>query len=164
MKTLISNKRMINTFIILITYTFIIFIILNITDIIVSRTVIEIILVIWIFDTFCYIGGKMIGGKKLIPSISTGKTYSGLIIGIFSTLILMLIYQLITNQLIFRSMLFTGIIILLAFLGDTFASYVKRASAIKDSGTIMPGHGGLLDRLDSFIGVFFILSLMYLLA
>ena len=70
MKTLISNKRMINTFIILITYTFIIFIILNITDIIVSRTVIEIILVIWIFDTFCYIGGKMIGGKKLIPSIT----------------------------------------------------------------------------------------------
>ena len=97
-----------------------------------------------------------------MPKISAGKTVSGLLVGFFSTL---LIFQLFVYYFNFfsSSLFFYLIIILLAFIGDLLASLLKRYVAIKDSGNIMPGHGGLLDRFDSFIFVFFIYGLLVLI-
>ena len=121
-----------------------------------QNILIEIIIIIWLFDTFSFIGGKIIGGVKLMPKISSGKTISGLIVGILSTLIItetLRAYIQINNEISFYS---TLVVITFAFLGDMLASLLKRYALVKDSGKIMPGHGGLFDRFDSFIVVFFI--------
>ena len=148
----------------LITFIFFIFILIKITAVMTSIDLIEIIIAIWLFDTFSFLGGKIIGGKKLIPSISSGKTQSGLLVGITATLFFFYIYSVIVNDYSLKYLLFISIIILFAFLGDLIASIIKRTSSIKDSGSILPGHGGLLDRLDSFIGVFFFIGIYQLLS
>ena len=148
---------------IFITFVFFTFIIIKITETMSYKSIIELIVIIWLFDTFSFLGGKIIGGKKLMPSISSGKTQSGLLVGISATLLSFYIYLIISNDYSLKYLLFIGIIILFAFLGDVIASIIKRMSSIKDSGSIMPGHGGLLDRLDSFIGVFFFVGIYQLL-
>ncbi len=122
----------------------------------VSFKIVEIIIIIWIFDTFSYLGGKTFNGKKLMPKISKGKTFNGLYSGIFTTLIIAIFYYLeIYNNLYFIP-LFVIPIIILSFLGDLIVSVLKRSVNIKDSGYIMPGHGGIIDRMDSFVLVFFV--------
>ena len=114
---------------------------------------------IWLFDTFSYIGGKIIGGAKLIPKISSGKTVSGFITGILVTVLLIqLLFYYLEIEYKF-SIYYTLFIIALSFVGDTVVSMLKRYASIKDSGKIMPGHGGLLDRFDSFIIVFLIFGI-----
>ena len=117
--------------------------------------IIEIILTIWIFDTFCYLGGKTFNGKKLIPNISKGKTFNGLYSGIFATLILTIFYYVKMYNDLSLVLLLVIPIIIISFLGDLVVSVLKRSVNIKDSGHIMPGHGGIVDRMDSFIFVFF---------
>ena len=159
-----GKKKLLIIYKTLITFIFFIFILIKITAVMTSIDLIEIIIAIWLFDTFSFLGGKIIGGKKLMPSISSGKTQSGLLVGITATLFSFYIYSIIVNAYSLKYLLFIGIIILFAFLGDVIASIIKRTSSIKDSGSIMPGHGGLLDRLDSFIGVFFFIGVYKLLS
>ena len=154
-----KKKKLLITYKIFITFVFFIFILIKITETMSYFYIIELIVIIWLFDTFSFLGGKIIGGKKLIPSISSGKTQSGLLVGITSTLFCFYIYSITVNDFSLKYLLFISIIILFAFLGDVVASMAKRLSSIKDSGSIMPGHGGLLDRLDSFLGVFFFISI-----
>ena len=116
------------------------------------------ILMIWLFDTFSYLGGSLFKGKKIFPKISKGKTYSGLISGYVSLIIFYFIYKIFFIDLHSISISYIFLIATLAFIGDFNISFIKRLSLIKDSGTIMPGHGGLLDRMDSFIFVFFIIG------
>lgn len=158
MKTNSNNKIIYNFALIIITYIFFLFMTLNITESISTESVIKAIIIIWLFDTFSYVGGKVIGGKKLMPIISSGKTISGLATGVILTLISVLIYQITNNEFEIILILFTFSIIIFSFLGDLIASILKRISYQKDSGSIMPGHGGLLDRLDSFLGVFLFLG------
>tara|TARA_B100001029_G_C15049533_1_gene449661 strand:- start:156 stop:797 length:642 start_codon:yes stop_codon:yes gene_type:complete len=162
MKTNVEKYFIINIFVILTCLSFLFFIMLVISSYDEDFKILEIILIIWFFDTFSFLGGKLFGGKKLMPKISAGKTVSGLLVGFFSTL---LIFQLFVYYFNFfsSSLFFYLIIILLAFIGDLLASLLKRYVAIKDSGNIMPGHGGLLDRFDSFIFVFFIYGLLVLI-
>ena len=125
----------------------------------VSFKIIEIIITIWIFDTCCYLGGKIFNGKKLMPNISKGKTFNGLYSGIIATLIIATFYYAeIQNNLYIVPLLVIPIIIL-SFLGDLIVSVLKRSVNIKDSGFIMPGHGGIIDRMDSFVFVFFIFGI-----
>tara|TARA_B100000989_G_scaffold130784_1_gene97118 strand:- start:1492 stop:1983 length:492 start_codon:yes stop_codon:yes gene_type:complete len=147
---------------VVITFTFFLFILIKVTAVMTSIDLIKIIIAIWLFDTFSFLGGKMIGGKKLMPLISSGKTQSGLLVGISATLFSFYIYSLIINDIALKYLLFVSMIILFAFIGDVTASIIKRLSSVKDSGSIIPGHGGLLDRLDSFIGVFFIIGIYQL--
>ena len=118
-----------------------------------------IILTISIFDTSSYFLGTLIGRKKIL-SISPNKTYEGLLSGIIFTIIFMIIFNYYFLDFnIFSFFLVILSIILLSFLGDIIESYFKRLSNIKNSGNFIPGHGGFLDRFDSFIlvtyGIFF---------
>ena len=159
-----EKKKLLIIYKALITFIFFIFILIKITAVMTAIDLIEIIIAIWLFDTFSFLGGKIIGGKKLIPSISSGKTQSGLLVGITATLFSFYIYSVIVNDFSLKYLLFISIIIFFAFLGDVIASIIKRTSSIKDSGSILPGHGGLLDRLDSFIGVFCLSGIYQLLS
>ena len=159
MKNKISSHLIFNLYLAITVLSFFLFLLLLITEKISSYYLLFVIAIIWLFDTFSYIGGKIIGGIKLMPKISSGKTISGFITGVLMTLILIefvIIYFGIKYKFSFYLILF---IILLSFVGDTVVSMLKRYASIKDSGNIMPGHGGLLDRFDSFIFVFLIFGL-----
>ena len=104
------------------------------------------------FDTFSYILGSLFGKKKLMPTISPNKTILGLISGLFITLIISIIFNYFFEIFDYIIAVFFSILVLLsAFTGDFIESYYKRLSNIKNSSNIIPGHGGLFDRLDSFI-------------
>ena len=129
----------------------------------ISLKVIEIIMTIWIFDTFCYLGGKTFNGKKLMPNISKGKTFNGLYCGIVATIVLSgLYYWTFYNDLSYVALMAAPIIII-SFLGDLTVSVLKRSVNIKDTGDIMPGHGGIVDRMDSFVSVFFFFGIYLLI-
>ena len=139
--------------------SFFLFLFLLITEIVSLLFILATIATIWLFDTFSYIGGKIIGGAKLMSKISSGKTVSGFITGVFVTVLLIqLLFYYLDIEYKF-SIYYTLFIIFLSFVGDTVVSVLKRYASIKDSGKIMPGHGGLLDRFDSFIIVFLIIGI-----
>ena len=118
------------------------------------------VLTVLLFDTFSYLFGKIFGKIKFIPSISPNKTLEGFIGGFISTLFFILSYNyLIKKYFILELVIFSSLIILLAFLGDLLQSYIKRKSKIKDSSNFLPGHGGFFDRMDGYLLSVFILPL-----
>jgi phosphatidate cytidylyltransferase len=103
-------------------------------------------------DSFSYIFGKWIGGKKIAPSISPNKTYAGLIGGLVSTIVFILLFdKFLFNLTFLDKWVFIIIINIVGFFGDIFESSLKRRVKIKDSSRLLMGHGGMLDRLDSLI-------------
>ena len=89
-----------------------------------------------------------------MPNISKGKTFSGLYSGIVVTLIVSSLYYSEIHNNFYMLLFFVIPVIILSFLGDLIVSVLKRSVNIKDSGYIMPGHGGIIDRMDSFVAVF----------
>jgi phosphatidate cytidylyltransferase len=114
-----------------------------------STIVLGLFLIVWGTDTGALVFGKLIGGKKLAPSISPGKTWAGTIGG---SLTGAAIYALYIAVLSFNAALAFAFALAFSVVvhgGDLFESYVKRRFGTKDSGGLIPGHGGALDRLDS---------------
>ncbi|MDA8746006.1 phosphatidate cytidylyltransferase [Rubripirellula amarantea] len=110
------------------------------------------ILVTELNDIFQYLWGKSIGRRKVAPSISPGKTYAGLVGGVLSTVIFSALVGPRLTLLDFRTSMMAGAIIGVAgFAGDLCLSALKRDLNIKDFGATLPGHGGVLDRVDSLI-------------
>jgi phosphatidate cytidylyltransferase len=107
--------------------------------------------VVWSTDIFAYFIGKNLGGPKLIPSISPNKTWSGLIGGMVSAAIIGLLSTLMFEGGILFFMITSALLAVIAQIGDLFESKVKRIFGVKDSGTIIPGHGGILDRIDGLM-------------
>ncbi|HEX8527454.1 phosphatidate cytidylyltransferase [Allosphingosinicella sp.] len=111
-----------------------------------------ILLVTWAADIFAYFAGRTNGGPKLAPRISPKKTWAGLAGGMVGAAIVGAVAgQLLEIDPVFH---YLGAPLgLLAVLGDLYESAVKRRCGVKDSGTILPGHGGILDRLDGLLPV-----------
>ena len=105
-------------------------------------------------DTFAYIFGNLIGGRKIAPSISPNKTYAGLFGGLVGSTIFILLfdyYSTATDLKMIDIIVFVFIFSIVGFLGDLLESYLKRSANVKDSSNLLMGHGGVLDRLDSLI-------------
>jgi phosphatidate cytidylyltransferase len=111
-----------------------------------------VMIVTWSTDSFAYFAGRSIGGPKLAPRISPSKTWSGLVGGIIGA---ELMGFLVAGFFGLGSpfLYVGGFMGLVAQGGDLFESWLKRRAGVKDSGTILPGHGGALDRLDGFLPV-----------
>ncbi len=109
-------------------------------------------LIVWATDVFAYFAGKAIGGPKIAPAISPRKTWAGFYGGVSGATVLGTLWVYFSGL--------SGIFLLLAPLfsvsaqgGDLFESWMKRRAGVKDSGTMLPGHGGVFDRLDGLLPV-----------
>ncbi len=107
-------------------------------------------------DTGAYFVGKIVGGPKLAPSISPSKTWAGALGGIAGAYVAIVVIQyLLLGNLSYigdpLTLLLPLVISVVAQGGDLFESWVKRHNDVKDSGTLIPGHGGLLDRMDGYM-------------
>ncbi len=126
---------------------------------------------VWMADIAAYFGGRAIGGAKLAPSISPGKSWAGVWSGMAGVLLLGALWwgvvdhrlgvdsMSIFTRLADRFGLFAGALALaflaaMSVIGDLVESLVKRSAGAKDSGTLLPGHGGVLDRIDALLPVF----------
>jgi len=107
---------------------------------------------VWGADTLAYFSGKTFGGAKLAPSISPGKTWSGFFGGVVGACILASVVLVWFDfPITILSIIVIVALALLAQIGDLFESGLKRHFGVKDSGKIIPGHGGVLDRIDGLI-------------
>jgi len=111
--------------------------------------------VAWIADTAAYFAGRRWGRRKLAPSISPGKTWEGAAGGLIgAAAYAMILSILFAGMQGTRMAAFLGaaaLLVAVSIVGDLFESAVKRQAGVKDSGSILPGHGGMLDRLDSLL-------------
>ena len=133
--------------------------------------ILSVFCLVWVADIAAYFGGRALGRRKLAPAISPGKTWEGVGCGIAATLALALgwtafvdaspsidslsVYGRISDRL--GSVGLALVVIFLAAMsvvGDLFESLVKRAAGVKDSSALLPGHGGVLDRIDALLPVF----------
>ncbi|WP_353204157.1 phosphatidate cytidylyltransferase [Sphingomonas sp.] len=117
---------------------------------------------VWACDIGAYAAGRFIGGPKLAPTISPNKTWAGLAGGVLLASVLagFLHYR---YGLALRLTLATPVLAVLAQGGDLYESWLKRTAGVKDSGTLLPGHGGVLDRLDGLVPVAPVAALLVLL-
>jgi phosphatidate cytidylyltransferase len=113
------------------------------------KVIISILIIIWINDTFAYLVGRSIGKKKLFERVSPKKTIEGFIGGLlFAAIGGILLSRFYLTESIIKWIVIALIISIFGTLGDLIESKFKRNAGVKDSGAIMPGHGGFLDRLD----------------
>jgi phosphatidate cytidylyltransferase len=112
----------------------------------------EILILIWIFDTMAYVSGSLIGKTKMAPKLSPQKTWEGFAGGaIFTLAVSYPISFLFKGWQLETHIILAVIVVLFATPGDLLASHFKRLAQVKDTGTLLPGHGGVLDRFDSFL-------------
>lgn len=112
-------------------------------------------------DIGAYMAGRTFGGPKLAPKISPTKTWAGSVGGLVLSLafigLMFVVWADARNHMSVVSVLIMTVIVSIsAQAGDLFESWLKRRAGVKDSGTLIPGHGGLFDRLDSWIGAFIV--------
>ncbi len=122
---------------------------------------------VWAADTGAYFTGKAFGKHKLIPDVSPNKTIEGLIGGLVLAAIIIAgvaYYRHLMDWHLVGFVLLSMVTVLASVLGDLFESLLKREANIKDSGTILPGHGGVLDRIDSILAAAPIFALGFWLA
>ncbi len=111
-----------------------------------------IFILIWVNDTFAYLVGRTLGRTKLYPSVSPKKTIEGSLGGLIFALACAYIMSCYESQLSLTEwMILATVIVIAGSLGDLLESKFKRMAGVKDSGAILPGHGGIWDRLDSLV-------------
>jgi phosphatidate cytidylyltransferase len=112
--------------------------------------VLLVLVLVWIADTTAYFVGHAWGRRKLAPAISPSKTWEGAAGGIGGALVYAIICGTLVERLLWVPYLAAAALLaVLSIVGDLFESAVKRQAAVKDSGALLPGHGGILDRIDS---------------
>ncbi|MAX05810.1 MAG: hypothetical protein CMD19_05090 [Flavobacteriales bacterium] len=111
-----------------------------------------ILVLTWTFDTFAYLFGVTFGKHKIMPSISPKKSWEGFAGGFIFTIITAYIISEYLSTLNLGIIIITSLLLpFTATLGDFIASFYKRQAGVKDSGNLIPGHGGILDRMDAFM-------------
>lgn len=129
--------------------------------------VVFVIVLIWVADSGAYFAGRLWGRTKLAPRVSPGKTREG----VFGALALVLLYTLVAGTVLdvkaahLAGLVALGLLLVpVSVLGDLFESMIKRLAGLKDSGSILPGHGGVLDRIDSLTATapLFVLGLLWM--
>ncbi len=129
--------------------------------------VLFLVVTVWAGDIFALLSGSLLGRHKLYPKISPNKTFEGLAGGIVGSIVVALAFSwlFIPNLKMGSCTLLAVGLAILGQFGDFTESMVKRSAQVKDSGTLIPGHGGMLDRLDSFLfsAPFLHYALLYLL-
>jgi len=114
------------------------------------KYILSLFIIIWVNDSGAYMIGSLIGKNKLFERISPKKTWEGTLGGLVVSLAAAYVLSLFFPRLdLVQWMIFAVIVVIFGTYGDLFESHLKRRTGVKDSGTIMPGHGGLLDRFDS---------------
>jgi len=131
-----------------------------------SWLILLLLLIVWAADTGAYFSGRVFGKKKLAPHISPGKTMAGVYGGLIAApVIALLAAKLMPIEAVepIRLILLSVVTALVSVGGDLMISLHKRTSGHKDSGNLLPGHGGILDRLDSLLAAapFFALGLLF---
>lgn len=118
----------------------------------VKSLIIGVFVLIWVNDSFAYLVGKAVGKNKLFPSVSPKKTVEGFLGGFIFALIAAYLLSLSDKELTsIQWLILAAVLVITGSIGDLVESKFKRLAGVKDSGAILPGHGGLLDRLDSLI-------------
>jgi phosphatidate cytidylyltransferase len=113
--------------------------------------VLWLLLVVWATDICAYLVGRSVGGPKLAPRISPGKTWSGLLGGVVGAGLVGGLAALVSGSGLARAAVLGAALAVVAQAGDLFESALKRRAGVKDSGYLIPGHGGLLDRIDGLV-------------
>lgn len=130
------------------------------------------LIIVIVTDVFAFICGRLIGGPKVAPSISPNKTWSGALGGLFASSLAAFLFisqyhgtpnsplEVSGNGHVWLVMLAAACLSVASQAGDFFESWLKRRADVKDSGSIIPGHGGMLDRLDGFLAATPVLAIM----
>ena len=112
-------------------------------------------LLVWGADSGAYFVGRKLGKKKLAPDVSPNKSLEGLYGGVFTAMLIVVVVEVVYLDLSLAEhalfLILSVITVFSSVLGDLFESMIKRRAGIKDSGRILPGHGGVLDRIDSLL-------------
>jgi phosphatidate cytidylyltransferase len=122
------------------------------------------LVLVWVADTGAYFSGKKFGKNKLAPHISPGKTKEGLLGAVIATSLYTLVASFYFELNTERSALLVLLSVILTFIsvsGDLYFSFLKREAGVKDSGNILPGHGGILDRIDSVLAAMPVFAVGY---
>ena len=129
------------------------------------RLIILVFCILWINDIFAYLTGRLLGKHKLFERISPGKTIEGSLGGLLFTLVSLVVFCHFSGWLSLPLAIGLGVIaVVFGTLGDLCESMLKRQAGVKDSGKLIPGHGGILDRFDSvMISMPFVFVYLYLL-
>jgi phosphatidate cytidylyltransferase len=113
---------------------------------------ITLMIAVWGGDTFAYAGGRLLGRHKLAPMTSPGKTWEGFIFGTVATIFIVFVALYKQHYLTVTQSIVLGAVLAIASpLGDLFESLLKRDMKVKDTGRLLGGHGGVLDRMDALL-------------
>jgi phosphatidate cytidylyltransferase len=113
---------------------------------------VTVLLAVWAGDTFAYLGGRLLGRHKMAPDTSPGKTWEGFVVGSAATIFVAFVALYHQHFLTIGQSVALGVVLaVVAPLGDLFESLLKRDMQVKDTGTLLGGHGGMLDRIDALL-------------
>jgi phosphatidate cytidylyltransferase len=113
-----------------------------------------VLLTVWAADTLAFFGGRLLGRHKLAPNLSPGKTWEGFVIGSLAGIFVSFVALYDTRRTylcVWQAVLLGVVVVLAAVVGDLFESMLKRDMQVKDTGRLLGGHGGVLDRVDALL-------------